>query len=313
MALNLAARVNDELTVHTQGVISEDETETHTTLSYAFADYKLSHRFSIRAGQVKQPFGLHSEVFAVGTLRPFLELPQAIYGPVGFAGESYKGVGILGALEAGRWTVGYDAYVGGIDLLKLAVQEEYYHGASLPNATRGIERESIRNIIGGRLVLSTPVQGLRLGASAHSGVLNETASNRRTVVAGQISYQSNKVTLESEVAHENQVNDEHSTGGYVLAAYRLTPEWQVGVQGDYLRNVYHGVDPSAAPSLQDHKEVAAVLSYWVVRALVVKLEYHWVDGNRFAIPLPEDLAGVVTANQLRTRTHLVQCGVQFSF
>lgn len=313
MALSFAAPVSDKLEVYAQGGISEDEDESETTLSYAFAEYKVSDRFSFRVGHVKHPFGIYTEVFTVGTLRPFLDLPQGFYGPVGFAGEAYNGVGVAGSKDIGAWSAAYDLYAGGNTLDKLHVQEEFYHSVVAQNSGEEAELQSTRNVVGGRLVLHTPVRGLSVGSSAYTGTLDEPAANRRTVVAGQLEFRSNRWTLESEVGHLDQVDDERATGGYALAAFRLTPEWQVGAQYDYLKNVFHGVNPSAAPSLQFHREGAVALSYWVSRSLVIKGEYHLVNGNRFAIPNSEALVSTIGAGQLRGVTHLIQFGAQFSF
>ena len=312
-ALNLDARVSDKLAIHAQGRLAEDEDGTHTVLSYAFAALQLSDRFSIRVGQVKQPFGIFTEVTSVGTLRPFLDLPQGVYGPVGFAGESYKGIGVFGTLDGGPWALEYDLYGGGTDLIKFSVAEDFYRSDAPLSASEENELQSTRDVIGGRLVVRTPVRGLSFGVSASTGVLNEPAANRSTVVAGQLQFSSNRFTFESEVAQLAQVADEHATGAYVQAAYRLTAAWQIAVQGDYLDDTFVGVDPSAAPSLQRHREIAGALNYWISRDFVIKTEYHVLNGNRFSMPRPEDLRSVVSAGQLRTMTHLFQLGAQFTF
>jgi len=179
--------------------------------------------------------------------------------------------------------------------------------------TSEVEFESTRNVVGGRVVFGTPVRGLSFGASSYTGTLNEEAGNRRSVVAGQLAYRSNRLTLETEVAYQNQVRDEVVTGGYVQMAYRLTPDWQVALQYDHLKNTFFGIDPAAAPSLQHHKEGAVALSYWISRALVLKAEYHRVSGNRLALPEPQHFVVDVPAGRLRTTTNLVQFGGQFSF
>jgi hypothetical protein len=313
MALNLVAHVADNLSIRTQGEVQEDESGTHTVLNYGFAEYVVSDHLTFRVGQVKHPFGIYTEVFSVGTLRPFLSLPQGFYGPVGFAGQSYKGLGVSGTAESGRWEMSYDAYAGGADLEKFAPPEAFYRGDAVGDVSGANELESTRNVVGGRLVVHTPITGFSVGASSYTGILNEPASNRRTVFAGQIDYRSDRLTIEAEGAHENQVGDESAIGGYVQAAYRLSPEWQVAAQGDYLINRFFGVSHDSVPSLQRHDEVAFALNYWLTRALVIKTEYHRVHGNRFAVPSAETLIDAVNTNRLRATTHLFQFGGQFSF
>ncbi|MEP6494145.1 MAG: porin [bacterium] len=313
MALNLLAPVSERITIHTQAQTLQTDDGTKVDLDYAFAEYQVSDEVTLRLGKVKHPFGIYTEVFTVGTLRPFIDLPQGFYGPVGFAGQAYNGAGITGSARSGEWTANYDVYGGGYTLEKFRVPEELYHGSSLQDVSQEIEVESTRNVIGGRVVLHTPVRGLSVGSSAYTGILDEPAANRRTVVAAQFDYRSNAWTLQSEVAYEDQVNDERAAGGYVQTAYRLTSEWQVAAQYDYLQNRFNGVSAAAAPSLQFHREGAVALNYWVSRSMVVKLEYHHVNGNRFAMPHPEDLVATLDAGRLRTVTHLVQFGAQFAF
>jgi hypothetical protein len=121
------------------------------------------------------------------------------------------------------------------------------------------------------------------------------------------------LTLESEIAHSVEIGDEIATGGYALAAYRVTPEWQVAAQYGNHTSRFAGASVSAAPSLQFHREGAFAVSRWMSRDFVLKAEYHRVSGNRLAMPNPEDLVAIIAAKDLRLTTHLVQFGAQFTF
>lgn len=317
LALNLSRRIDDKLSIQTQGEIHETHEATEVELDYAFADYRLGDQLSLRIGQVKHPFGIYTEVFDVGTLRPFIALPQAFYGPVGFAGESFKGVGATGTAELGAWTLAYDAYAGGNDLKRFDAAEQFYRG-EVPHAEgEEFEQQSNRDVIGGRIVLQTPFRGLSFGGSSYTGSVVPTpqdpATTRHSVVAGQVSYRSNAVTLESEVGHSVRPGQERVTGGYVLGAYRLTPEWQVAMQHDRLTSRFPGADVTAAPSLQFHRGTAVAVSRWVSRSLAVKTEYHYVSGNRLAMPHPDQLPAVIAASALPGTTQLFQFGAQFAF
>jgi hypothetical protein len=314
MALNLFKRIDEKLSIHGQLFVDSFE-QTNVGLDYAFADYKVDDHLSFHVGQVKQPFGIYTEVFDVGTLRPFIDLPQSVYGPIGFTGESYTGLGLTANKELGDWTVTYDAYVGGATLQKLVTPELYLRGNTVPvqSVSDEVEQQSTRNVIGGRVVFQTPVRGLTFGGSSYTGILDEAAANRRTVVALQASYRSDRLTVESEAAHQDEVNDERANGGYLLAAYRVTPEWQVGAQYDVLTNRFAAVSSASAPSLEVHRDAAVVISRWFSRSLALKAEYHLVRGNRFALPLPSELASTIAANELHTTTHLVQLGAQYAY
>ena len=105
-------------------------------------------------------------------------------------------------------------------------------------------------------------------------------------------------------------------GIYVELAYRIDPHWQVAGQYGRLSSELLDV-PLILPggeSLREHKELAVGLNYWFSPALVFKLAYHRVDGNRFAAPEAlEDLPALVSSGGLRTKTNLVEFGVQFGF
>jgi len=312
-ALNLGASSGESFRVNAQTEMNEDDDGTHVALDYAFAEFKLSDHVKFRVGQVKQPFGIYTELFNVGTVRPFFSLPQGVYGPVGFAGQSYKGVGLTGSERLGKWSADYDVYGGGNDLMKQHVVEAYYHHEDLNDVANEIETQSTRNVVGTRLVLRTPIEGLSFGGSAYTGILNEEAANRRTVAAGQAEFVNDRWSVRSEVAREHQVQDEDALGYYAEAAYRLTAKWQAGVQFDHLHNTFDGVDASSAPSLQDHKEGVVGLNYWFTPALVLKADVHHVVGNRFALPHPELLNDIIAQGALSKSTTLVRLGGQFSF
>src|SRR5262245_5047252 len=297
-ALNIAATPANNFRVYAQSEWREDDRGTHLALDYAFAEVKFSDAIKLRVGQVKHPFGLYNEVFTVGTLRPFYSLPQALYGPVGFAGQSYKGVGVTGSHQLGsRWRTDYDFYAGGTDLQKAFVSEAIFHGDPIIEDGEEIELESTRNVVGTHLTLHTPISGLSIGSSLYTGILNEEASNRRSVVAGQMEYETDRLSIRSEVAHSNQVGDEKATGYYVETAYRLTEHWQAAVQANRLDNNFFGADQSVAPSLAWHKEGVVGVSYWVTPALVFKLDVHRVDGNRFSMPKSDEVIAAVQAGE----------------
>ena len=106
MALSVSSQLSSKLSVVTQLEAVNEEGEVDLELDFAFASWKFSDQAVLKAGSVKLPFGIWTEVFDVGTVRPFLDLPQGIYGPVGTVGERYQGIGFSG--QAGnRWRVNF--------------------------------------------------------------------------------------------------------------------------------------------------------------------------------------------------------------
>jgi Phosphate-selective porin O and P len=308
--LNVTANVSDHLRIVGQTAFTESADGNAVDLSYAFAEWKFRDSLMLRAGQVKQPFGISNEVFAVGTLRPFYALPQAVYGPVGLVSDSYKGIGLTGSHAAGRGRLRYDLYAGGIDLEEYGAPEQLLRGESVSASTL-TEDESTRNVVGGSVVFETPVDGLSFGASGYTG--SEIGSNHRWVAGVHAECHRGPWSLRSEYAHETVKDDLVVDGFYAEASYRLDARWQAAAQYGYLTTELPGADVTPAPSLLDHKEVALGLDYWFSPSFVLKLSYHHVDGNRFAGPLPDDYAVLIPAGRLDSKTDLVQFGAQFSF
>jgi hypothetical protein len=304
MALNLKAEPLRNLEIRAQFDWEQTGEERDVELDYAFAEWRVSDALRLRFGQAQQPFGLYSEVFDVGTIRPFLSLPSSFYGPVGLAVESYLGVGITGnrPLPSG-WNLAYDLYGGGVDL---------DHGRDLtPGGEEdegGEELESLRDVVGGRLNLESPTGRLGLGASLYAGRENDTKRRHQNVALhGQ--YLTDRLWLRSEVAYHEEVDEHTSKVGYVEAAWFLTRRWQIAGRYDRIQSDSEERVPSELASLLEHRDVAFGLNFWPVENLVLKLSIHGVEGNQIARGGEE---GDADAPGDR-KTRYAAFGAQFSF
>ncbi len=308
-ALNISATVNEFLRITVQTWMIEDQRGLDQELDFAFAEWRLGNEARVRVGKVKQPFGISAEVFDVGTLRPFSDLPQAVYGPVGLVSESYNGAGFTGshALSAG-WHLDYDAYGGAMIVNEYQVPEAFLRGD--PTYAEAEHEYETKDMVGGRAVFEAPWPGLRFGASAYTG--SEIGSRRSLVYGAQIEQLSERWSIRSEAVHK-QARDRRVSGAYAELAYRFGEHWQAAVLVDDLKMTLVGVGASSAPSLLNHREAAVGLNYWFDPSLVLKLAGHRVDGNRLAGPAPEDLDATVASGNLRTRTNLLTLAAQFSF
>jgi hypothetical protein len=296
-----------------QTFFAETENGSDARLDFAFAEWRFSEKLRIRAGMVKLPFGIYAEITDVGTLRPFLRLPQGVYGPIGFAGESYNGIGITGALNSSsRWSYGYDLYAGGMDMEKFLPPEAFLKGEPFATSTE-IEDEGTRNLLGGRFTVHTPIDGLEFGASAYTGTLIESGSAHRAVGALQASFLDDRWSVRSELAYQRSPRDLTGRGFYLEPAFRITQHWQVAGQFNRLTTAISGVTKPSEPSFLAHREAAIGLNYWLSPQVVFKTSFHRVNGNRFAGPSPESYARLVAAGQLQHETFLFMLGVNFSF
>lgn len=289
-------------------------------LDYAFADWTLSNAVHLRFGKAKHPFGIYSEVAGLGTVRPFLNLPQSIYGPIALASRAYNGVGLQGDLSLGKdWSLVYDIYGGGIEF----EQEESSLLLAQPGvdtvlaATSPFESE---DVFGARVQLGLPVDGLRAGASFYSGrpdLPAESEPLRFWTWGVQAEYLTDRTWVRSEyVLQRDRLGgfDDRWVGYYVEAARFLTKEVQLAA----MRSV---LDVEADPGfplptdLSRHEEWAVGLNYWISPEFAVKSSIHWAQGNVLAeLDSPTAYITAILLGRTATpNTRLLQFGAQFSF
>jgi len=293
LALNLAAAPSQNLRIEGQLFTGINGAEKETAIDYAFGEWRFSDALRLRVGRVKHPFGIYTEVFDVGTLRPFLSLPQSVYGPVGTLAEAYSGAGISGVRHFRSWSIRYDAYAGTLALPYNDFDDGIAFGPP--------QDLKVRNVIGGRAVFETAVEGLSFGASVYSGRIEaENARHARHSAAGmQIEYVTDRLSLRGELT-KNRTADMGDEAGYAEAAFRITPRWQLAVRRDVLHECASMSDLSG-----HHHETAAGINYWFSPHFVLKLSGHHVYGNHLAAPDGDDAQ--------RPRTNLLLVGAQFSF
>lgn len=294
LALNLSAAPVAPLRLEAQLFADINRGVKETAIDYAFGEWRFSDALRVRAGRIKHPFGIYTEIYDVGTLRPFYSLPQSVYGPAGTLAEAYNGVGAAGFRKLGtRWSVTYDVYAGELDLPFADFHREL--------ATADEEGEiDVKNVVGGRAVFETPVDGLSFGASAYRGTIFTPETRIQHAAAGvQVEYLTDHLSFRSEWTR-NRTGGNGEQAGYVEAAWHLTPHWQVAGRLD-------GVREDSDRSMDGrHHEISAGVNYWFTRQFVAKLSGHHVHGTHFAQP------DAVTG-RLRTQTKLVTFGAQFSF
>jgi len=306
-ALNVMAHPAERLAVVSQVEMVLDGGETETELDYAFAEWKFSDAIRLQAGSIKHPFGIYTEVFDVGTIRPFLNLSPSVYGPLGFVSESYQGIGVRGNLRpGGGWNLGYNVYGGGITLIEDHRPIEAFEGEDSE-----VEEVSLRDVVGGRINVSPPIAGLSFGVSSFNGVAVEEPE-RETTLGFHAEYLTDRLWLRGEAARHWE-GTARVTAQYVEIGMFLTRGLQAAFMHDRLRTTLEDTDVSAAPNLLRHTESAFGLNYWPTPELGFKSSFHFVSGNRLAFPDGATAADLMSPTFDRRGTRLVQLGVQFSF
>jgi len=304
-SLGVTAQPAENTTVHAQTSWEISEAGIEPDVDFAFAEYSFSQALALRAGKVKQPFGIYTEIFDVGVLYPFNNLPQGIYGESGFVAEGYMGVGATGALDlTGNLRLQYDLYGGEVEAALTTPWAET--DAAVDEDEQSTD---VQNMIGGRVQVGAPDGTYTVGVSAYTGSVDtksageEAEGDRHTAVGAQAELMLAAFTLRAEYAYQN-AESYSANAAYAEGSYLITPHWRVALRYDWTK-----VDPDGEAevdaALLESTDIGVALNYIVNPFCIVKLDYHFVDGNRFT-SADEDSA-------LDEKTKLLTAGVSFSF
>jgi hypothetical protein len=113
-----------------------------------------------------------------------------------------------------------------------------------------------------------------------------------------------RLQVRGEWFRADEGDEETHLGGYGELAVNVLPPVQVAVRYDES----HQNGDAVPAQFRVHREGAVGVSYWPNPNLVLKVSYHQVDGNRFAVP---PLTG--SDGKVDRRTQLLVAGAQFSF
>jgi hypothetical protein len=324
-ALNLAAQPMEKLSIRTQAFWGDDQRGQRVRLDYVFAEWAENRAFKVRAGKTPVPFGIYTEVYDVGTVRPFYLLPQFYEGPLGFIPKAYLGVGVTGATSLGEnWELQYDGFGGEIhfepfntDFVSGAIDP----GTGLP-VIRTMQSQIVgREMIGGRVLLQSPAKGFDVGGTVfHLGDVRQSieggelrpysVTDQATFLNARAQYQRGKFAARSEwfgiLARDADVKSV-----YVEASYKFAKHWQVAGQYENSKLVLPATDQSVPDALRHHESFGLALNFWLSPEVVVKLNGYHVDGNLIARPDQAGLRAVL--GTIDQKTNVVVAGVQFSF
>jgi len=270
-----------------------------------YLDYRFRDWLGIRAGHTKIPFGLYNDSSDFDAARVPILLPQSVY-PVDHqdyllaltGGEIYGNIrmGVMGALE-------YRAYGGTLDLNSAAV-------VPAPGITVGDVSEPY--IAGGRLMWTTPLEGLRVGGSGQAlgihwkynfdpalsqaleaaGLLppdfNNVLATRFTVQLwmASLEYQVGNLLLAAEYSRwiaefdteapkllpPEIVNERY----YAMASYRVF-HWFT--PGAYFSSYTPDVDKRDGQKQDYQHDLAVTLRFDINAHWLIKLEGHWMQGT----------------------------------
>jgi hypothetical protein len=307
----------------------EDDRESEAELEVAAVQWNIQDNLGLRFGRSRLPFGIYTELWDAGIARPFVDLPQSLYGPSNILGEFYDGLGVTGSVSLGgsNWSLAYDAYVGAMaleflepaELLFDEEDEEEEREEGEEEVEPGLREVELSDMIGGRLILETPVVGLSFGISAYRADIEEgfeRGAEEQTVFGVHGEYLSDRWSVRAEMA-EAEV-DERRHASYLEVAYQPSARWQFAAKYEHLETEEQEEEDEEGlgdfDSLLEHDEVAFGVNYWVNPKLVLKLSYHLIEGNHLALPtdfFEQIEEGAVEA--LDDSTRMILFGVSFAF
>lgn len=307
LALNARHDFSPSLAGVAQVQLSRRPGETEIDLDYLFLDWRASDTTTLRLGRTRQPFGLYSEFYDLGTDRPFYDLPQGIYGPTEIVAESLDGLSFLARRDLAKGELRFEAYAGQVSFAATEPWEGPNGG--LPDLEAEDEDIDRDRTVGFRLEWQSPA-GLTLGLSAYRGEDDHTGNDESfgaALAAGaHLMWERGDWLLRAEAVHFEEDRNLDVDAAYLEAARRFGRHWQGALRWDRSTTTVAEEDlAELGAALGEHRDLAAGLNYWVNSGLVLKLSHHWVDGERF---LPGE-----NGARAEDGTEMWRFGVQFLY
>jgi hypothetical protein len=309
LALSARRDFSSRLRMVGQVELSQRPGESEVELDYLFLDWRPNDVYTLRLGRSKQPFGIYSEFFDLGTDRPFYDLPQSIYGPTEIVAESVDGLSFLARRDFAGSELRLEAYVGKVRFAATEPWEALEEGEEiLELEEEDIDREET---VGFRLEWQNRT-GFTAGVSAfrgedtHGG--DEEEFGKARGVGGHLMWDTGVWLVRAEAVHFEEEGNLDIEAAYLEAARHFGEHWQAALRWDYSTTEVEEADleESGAEELGEHRDLALGVNYWVNPGLVIKLSHHWVEGERF---LAGGEIGTPEANEAR----MVRLGVQFLY
>lgn len=285
--INFTKPLDDQLTVGVQ-LFARDlgpDGNYSAKFDWLVLDYHWKDWLGFRAGRVKIPFGLYNDTSDIDAVQPVALLPQSVYSvtnrnfllaQTGVELYGYLPLGDAGALD-------YSGYLGALYLTLDDANGVHFTSVNVPYVT------------GGRVMWETPVEGLRVGASALAGELDATyvlavaptmgmaATLVQQNYLGSVEYSNNGFLLAAEYGRSHSRST--AAGGvtqrsiseelYGMASYHWRPWLQTTT---YYSLMYPNIDNRSGRENHQH-DAAFSFRFDITPHWLVKLEAHAMRGT----------------------------------
>jgi hypothetical protein len=296
--INFTKPLDDQLTVGVQLFARDLGPDGNYSAKFDWLDldYHWKDWLGFRAGRVKIPFGLYNDTSDIDAVQPVALLPQSVYSitnrnfllaQTGVELYGYLPIGDAGALD-------YSAYLGSLFLTLDDANGIHFTNVTVPYVT------------GGQVMWETPLEGLRLGASALAGEIDATyvlnaaptlgdmdATLVQINYLGSAEYSNNGFLFAAEYGRSHArstaagvTQREILEAMYGLASYHWRPWLQTTA---YYSLLYPNVDNRSGRENHQH-DAALSFRFDITPHWLVKLEGHAMRGTA---ALSSDLNGGV--------------------
>ncbi|HVT36933.1 MAG TPA: hypothetical protein VHE37_15190, partial [Nevskiaceae bacterium] len=278
-------------------------------LDYAQIDYGFlsgnGYNAGIRAGRVKNPFGLFNETRDVVFTRPGILLPESIYldreglrnllfssdggqlyGGINI-GDHYSSVVITHGLNRNFTDLQKRVLTGGLNLPADVELSDFYVGRVEDESNGGVWRNAFSFVHGDIDIMPNPGAPVSGHLGANFFVLSSRYNGERWSATGEYSliYTRGNYSLTGPI-------DSKSDGGYLQADYRFNPQWSLMTRYEMSfsnRNDRDGRQYASATGgdrySQFSRDATLGLKWLPDQHWGVWGEYHLIDGTSSVSPL----------------------------
>lgn len=247
------------------------------------------HRFdatTVKVGRVQIPFGIYNEVRDVGTLLPFYRPSTDFYGEGAYTSETVDGIVVSHSLGRGSaWQLDGDVHFGNWEFI---------------NRSGSFTELKARDSIGVELWLSTPIDGLRIGAGGMRYDVDEPDGNRWNTYHVSLQGDFGRVITNVEYKEIDFAEGTYEAG-YAHLGLRVTDAIAVNAQIEYSDL---NIDFFREGDFDD--DLALGVNYAFRPDLVLKLEHHWNEGYT-----PEEPAQNFFAPKVETNYFIASLSTSF--
>jgi len=246
------------------------------SLDHVYASFQLSHHNRLWVGAVPQRFGLYGGILDIGVQRPFLVLPQSVYGPSGIVAESYKGVGFGGTGNYSSVNFTYQLYGGEL----VRPQKDNFERFLTDSLGPSSDLEGVGDVLGGY----ADVEGswFRLGTSGYTG--HSERFGRITSMGVHGGLVAGPLRLQGEFVRLVEQKIRSANSGFAELIWEISKQWETAGRFDQTKSNLRANAVLPSRQLLRHREFAAGINYRHTSYLILKASAHWIDGNFFAIP-----------------------------